>query len=66
VLKNIVEMGDFYKSLVLNILRMLQLPGNMEGDMDGPRTNVECWGNIALKRVAHHKQLMGQDIKMLA
>jgi len=59
-------MGDFYQSLVLDIVEMLELPSNVEGDMYGPRTDVECWGNIALKRVAHHKQLMGQDIKMLA
>ena len=26
-------MGDFYQSLVLNILKMLELPSNVEGDM---------------------------------
>ena len=66
MLKNFVEMGYFYQSLVFDILKMLQLPCNMEGDVDGPRADVERRGDIALKRVAHHKQLMGQDVEMLA
>lgn len=66
MLKNFVEMGNFYQSLVFDILRMLQLPCNVEWDVDGPSTDVERRGDIALKRVAHHKQLMGQDVEMLA
>ena len=66
MLKNFVEMGYLYQSLVFDILRMLQLPCNMERDVDGPRTDVERRGDIALKRVAHHKQLVGQDVEMLA
>ena len=52
-------MGNFYQSLVLDIVKMLELPSNVEGDMYGPRADVECWGYIALQRVANHQQLMG-------
>ena len=66
MLKNFVEMGNFYQSLVFDILRMLQLPCNVEWDVDSPSTDVERRGDIALKRVAHHKKLVGQDVEMLA
>ena len=59
-------MGNFYQSLVFDVLRMLQLPCNVEWDMDGPSTDVERRGDITLERVAHHQQLMGHNVKMLA
>ena len=59
-------MGNFYQSFVLDIVKMLELPSNVEGDMYGPRTDVKCWGNVALERVAHHQQLVGHNVEMLA
>ena len=59
-------MGYFYQSFVLDIVKMLELPSNVEGDMYGPRTDVKCWGNVALQRVTHHQQLVGHDVEMLA
>ena len=34
-MKNLVEMGDFDESFVLNIFEVLQLLGDMERNMDG-------------------------------
>lgn len=58
-------MCNLYQSFVLDILKMFELPSNVEGDMYGPGTDVECWSYITLQRVAHHQQLMGQNLQML-
>ena len=50
-------MGDFRKSFVFYILEMLQLPCDVEGDMDSLGTNGEGWGDVALQGVADHQQL---------
>ena len=59
-------MGYLNQSLVLNIVKMLELPSNMEGDVYGPRTDVKRWGNVALQRVAYHQQLVRHNVEMLA
>ena len=59
-------MGDFDKLLVLDVLGMaLELPSDVEGDVDGRGSDGEGWSNVALQGVAHHQQLVGQDVKML-
>ena len=54
-------MGDFDKARVLDIFEVLQLPHHVEGDMDGPGTDGEGRGDVALQRVTHHQQFVGQD-----
>ena len=63
--ENLVEMGDFDKPFVLYILKMLQLPSDMKGDMDSRGANGEGRGNIAFQGISNHQQLMGQDVQML-
>ena len=60
-MKNLVEMGDFDEPFVLNVFKMLQLPGDVEGDMDGRGTNGKGRGDIAFQGVAHHQQFARQD-----
>ena len=50
-------MGDLDESLVLDFLKVLQLPGDVEGDMDGRGTDGERRGDVAPQGVAHHEQL---------
>ena len=45
-------MRNLYQSLMLDIVEVLELPRNVERDVDGPRADVERRGNVALERVA--------------
>jgi hypothetical protein len=36
--KEFTKMGDLDQSFVVDVIEVLQLPGDMEGDMDGPGT----------------------------
>ena len=53
-------------ALMLEMLVMLQLPGDVEGDVDSPGSDGEGRGDVALQRVAHHQQLVGLDIQLAA
>ena len=44
-------------ALMLEMVVMLQLPGDVEGDVDAPGTDGEGWGDVALQRVANHQEL---------
>ena len=55
--ENITKFINFYQSFVVNIIEMLQLPGDVEGNMDSPCTYGEGRGAVALQRIAHHEQL---------
>ena len=59
-------MGDFDEPLMLDILGVLQLPRDVEGDVDGRGTDGEGGGDVALQGVAHHEQLRWEDVEMLA
>lgn len=37
--EELTKMGDLDQSFVVDVVEVLQLPGDMEGDMDSPRTN---------------------------
>ena len=51
---------------MLDILEMLQLPRDVEGDMYGTGSNGEGGGYVALKGVANHQHFTGQDVETLA
>ena len=42
-------MLNFYHPLMVEVLEMLQLPGDVKGDMDGPGTDGKGWGDVALQ-----------------
>ena len=50
-------MGYFDEAWVLNVIKMFQLPRDVEGDVDGRGPDVKGWGDVALQGVAHHQQL---------
>lgn len=50
-------MGYFDEAWVLNVIKMFQLPSDMERDMNGRSPDVKGWGDVALQRVAYHQQL---------
>lgn len=58
-------MGDFYKSLMLNVFKVLQLPGDVEGDVDGRGPDVKGRGNVTLQGVTYHQQILWEDVQML-
>ena len=58
-------MGDFDKARVLDVFEMLQLPSDVERYMDGRSPDVEGWGNVALQGVAHHQQILREDVQVL-
>ena len=59
-------MLNFYQSLVVNIIKVLQLPRYVKGDMDGPCANGQCWRAVAFQRVANHQQFRRVNALMLA
>ena len=59
-------MLNFYQSLVVDVLKVLQLPGDVEGDVDGPGADGECGGDVALQGVADHQEFRGMDLLMFA
>ena len=42
-------MGDFDEAFVVDIIKMFQLPSDVERDMDGPGADGESRGNVALQ-----------------
>ena len=58
-------MGDFDQSFVLDVLKVLQLPGDVEGDMDGRGPDVKGRGNVTLQGVTYHQQILWEDVQML-
>ena len=58
-------MGDFDKARVLDIFEVFQLPGDVEGDMDGRSPDIEGWGNVTLQGVAHHQQILRENAQVL-
>ena len=58
-------MGNLCQSWMLDILRVLQLPGNVEGDMNGPSTDIKCRSDVALQLVTHHEELRGLNLQTL-
>ena len=59
-------MGDFNEAIVINVIKMFQLPSDVEGDMDGPGADGEGWGDIALQGVANHQELRGVYLLVFA
>ena len=60
-------MGDSDEFRVLDLFGMtFQLPGDVEGDMDGRGSDGKGRGNVALQRVAYHQQFVGLDTQMFA
>ena len=59
-------MGDFDEPFVVDVVEVLQLPGDVEGDMDGPGSDGEGRGDVALQRVADHQQFRGMYLLVLA
>ena len=49
-------MLDFYQLFVVDVVEMFQLPSDVEGDMDGPGTDGEGRGDVALEGVANHQE----------
>ena len=64
-IEQFVELLNFFEPLVFKVLHMLQLPRDMERDVDGPGTDGQRRSNVALQRIAHHKQLRGVYMLML-
>ena len=59
-------MFNFLESFVLDVVEVLQLPRDMEGDVDGPGADGEGRGDVAFQGVTYHQQLVGQDAQVLA
>ena len=59
-------MFNFLESFVLDVVEVLQLPCDVEGDVDGPGADGEGWGDVAFQGVAYHQQFIGQDTQVLA
>ena len=59
-------MGDFYQTMVLDILEMLQLPSDVKGNMYGRSPDVKGRGNVTLQRVSYHQQFLRKDTQMFA
>lgn len=53
---HIVEVGDANKSLVGKLCGVLQLPSDVKRHVNSRRANLQGWNNVALERVANHKQ----------
>ena len=58
-------MGDFRQTVVLDVFEMLQLPSDVERYMDGRSPDVKGWGNVTLQGVAHHQQILREDVQVL-
>ena len=65
ILKYLAEVSDLDQTLMVDIVEVFQLPGDVEGDMDGPGTDGKRWGDVALQRVADHQQVGGVDALVL-
>lgn len=66
IVQNLAEMGDFDEAFVVDVIKMLELPSDMERDVDGPGTNGEGGGDVALEGVADHQQFRGVYLLVLA
>ena len=53
------------QTLVGKLLRLLQLPDHMVGDMDGIAANGQGGCDVRAERVADHQQLVGLDVEMI-
>ena len=59
-------MGDLDEAFMVDIIKMFQLPGDMEGDMDSPGTDGEGGSDVALEGVANHQEFRGVYLLVLA
>ena len=59
-------MLNFNQSFVVDVIKMFQLPRDVEGDMNGPGPNSEGGSDVALQRVADHQQFLGMYLLVFA
>ena len=58
-------MGDGMEVGMVEDLGLLQLPCQVEGDMDGGAADGEGRGDVALEGVAYHEHLLGGDAELM-
>ena len=61
IIEQFAELLNFFEPFMIELFEMLQLPRDVEGDVDGPGSDSEGWSNVAFQGVAYHQQLVGQD-----
>ena len=61
IIEQFAELLNFFEPFMIEFFEMLQLPRDVEGDVDGPGSDGKGWGDVAFQGVAYHQQLVWQD-----